>query len=468
MFTATAKPAPEPDKYTVTWKNWNGDVLKTDANVEAGTMPSYTGDTPTKAEDADNTYTFQKWTPDVAKVTGDVTYTAVFTATAKPTPVTVTYTVAFNSDGGTTVEPQTVESGKTAVKPADPTRDGYTFAGWQLDGEDYEFSTPVTASITLKAAWTKNEEPTPVTVTYTVAFNSDGGTTVEPQTVESGKTAVKPADPTRDGYTFAGWQLDGEDYEFSTPVTASITLKAAWTKNEEPAPSTEVDASQAGQYAPEEVRGLVEAAEALDAQPGETIRLTVKAAEPEPEVREAIETEAGAEGKELVFLDLSLTRVTENGESEELHETNGRLITITIPFDTAGKDIVVYRFHDGEAQAMKKDPDTSKGEEGYVVRNDCIVIYASQFSAYAIGYTEKAEPGITGSVSGSTLTYSVSNAPEGARLIAARYDGGQMTWSQVLPLSEKQTSLGGSGDTVRLFLLDGATSRPLCPAWSSR
>ena len=468
-FTATPIQQPEPDKFTVTWKNWNGDVLKTDANVEAGTMPSYTGDTPTRAEDADNTYTFQKWTPDVAKVTGDAVYTAVFTATAKPAPEPDKYTVTWKNWNGdvlktdANVEAGTMPSysGDTPTK-AEDADNTYTFQKWTPD------VAKVTGDVTYTAVFTATAKPTPVTVTYTVAFNSDGGTTVEPQTVESGKTAVKPADPTRDGYTFAGWQLDGEDYEFSTPVTASITLKAAWTKNEEPAPSTEVDASQAGQYAPEEVRGLVEAAEALDAQPGETIRLTVKAAEPEPEVREAIETEAGAEGKELVFLDLSLTRVTENGESEELHETNGRLITITIPFDTAGKDIVVYRFHDGEAQAMKKDPDTSKGEEGYVVRNDCIVIYASQFSAYAIGYTEKAEPGITGSVSGSTLTYSVSNAPEGARLIAARYDGGQMTWSQVLPLSEKQTSLGGSGDTVRLFLLDGATSRPLCPAWSSR
>ena len=78
--------------YTVTWKNWNGDVLETDTGVVEGATPSYDGETPTKAEDATNTYTFSGWTDGtdtysatdtLPAVTGDVTYTATYTATKK-------------------------------------------------------------------------------------------------------------------------------------------------------------------------------------------------------------------------------------------------------------------------------------------------------------------------------------------------------------------------------------------------
>lgn len=63
---------------------------------------------------------------------------------------------------------------------------------------------------------------------YTVTFDSDGGTAVASQEVESGKTVTKPTDPTKENYNFGGWALNGIDYVFSNPVTADITLKAKW------------------------------------------------------------------------------------------------------------------------------------------------------------------------------------------------------------------------------------------------
>ena len=66
---------------------------------------------------------------------------------------------------------------------------------------------------------------------HTVTFDSDGGSAVKPQEVEDGSAAVKPEDPARDDYNFTGWQLNGSDYDFSTPVTADITLKATWSHN---------------------------------------------------------------------------------------------------------------------------------------------------------------------------------------------------------------------------------------------
>ena len=133
---------------------------------------------------------------------------------------TETYTVTFDSGNGSAVVPQQVETGQTATKPAtDPTKEGYKFLGWYLDGNEFNFATPITADITLTAQWL------PV---YTVTFDSGNGSAVAPQRVEKGQTATKPADPTKEGYKFLGWYLGGKEFDFATPITANITLTAQW------------------------------------------------------------------------------------------------------------------------------------------------------------------------------------------------------------------------------------------------
>ena len=82
--------------------------------------------------------------------------------------------------------------------------------------------------------------------TFTVTFDSDGGSEVEAQEVEENATAEKPADPTKEGFTFKGWQLDGKDFDFSTPITEDITLKAVWEKVEEPAPKPDDQSPKTG------------------------------------------------------------------------------------------------------------------------------------------------------------------------------------------------------------------------------
>ena len=146
-----------------------------------------------------------------------------------PNPEPEIYTVTFETNGGSSIESQAVEEGNTVLKPADPTKEGYTFDGWYSDealSTIYDFGTPVTEDITLYAKW----DEVRATI-YTVTFETNGGNMIEPQTVEEGNTATKPEDPEKEGYTFEGWYEDEElinVYDFETPVTANITLYAKW------------------------------------------------------------------------------------------------------------------------------------------------------------------------------------------------------------------------------------------------
>ena len=75
----------------------------------------------------------------------------------------------------------------------------------------------------------------PAPTTYTVSFNSYGGSEVTSQTVVKGGTATEPENPTREGYEFIKWELNGYDYNFETPVENDITLVARWeVEAEEP------------------------------------------------------------------------------------------------------------------------------------------------------------------------------------------------------------------------------------------
>ena len=133
------------------------------------------------------------------------------------------YTITFDSNGGSSVSKQTIYEKNKVVKPTNPTRSGYTFVEWQLDGRAYDFNSPVTKNITLVANWKVIPKKT-----FTVTFNSNGGSSVSNQTITEGSKVTKPTNPTRSGYTFVEWQLDGRAYDFNTPVTKNITLMANW------------------------------------------------------------------------------------------------------------------------------------------------------------------------------------------------------------------------------------------------
>ena len=106
------------------------------------------------------------------------------------------YTVTFQSEGGSEVASQ-IRANTPADQPADPTKEGYTFIGWYNGEEKWNFADAVATDLTLTAKWQVNQ--------YTITFDTAGGSEVAPITQDYGTTITAPANPTKTGYTFAGW-----------------------------------------------------------------------------------------------------------------------------------------------------------------------------------------------------------------------------------------------------------------------
>ena len=126
--------------------------------------------------------------------TGDVINDTTNTPEPNVTPATVTY--AYGALGGTYAT-QIVQAGEKAIEPDVPSRQGYQFTDWYLDDTKYDFNTAVTGNMTLTAKWTANS--------YTITFDTNGGSAVAPITQDYGTAIAAPANPTREGYTFMGW-----------------------------------------------------------------------------------------------------------------------------------------------------------------------------------------------------------------------------------------------------------------------
>lgn len=139
-----------------------------------------------------------------------------------------TVNVTFNTNGGSAVTPQSIAYGGYAAKPADPTKEGNSFAGWFSDaGLTNAFSftgSAITTDTALYAKWNINH--------YNVTFNTNGGSAVTPQSIAHGSYAVKPADPVLANNSFAGWFSDAEltkEFSFTgSAITADTVLYAKW------------------------------------------------------------------------------------------------------------------------------------------------------------------------------------------------------------------------------------------------
>ena len=139
------------------------------------------------------------------------------------------YSITFDSDGGTAVGTITKDYNSTVTAPADPTKPGYNFVGWFEDGAQtpYTFNTIEARMVSLKARWSEREK-------YSINFNSDGGSAVATITEKAGMPVTAPTNPTKTGYSFAGWFEDGSnvEYVFNTIEERTVNLKAKWDVNQ--------------------------------------------------------------------------------------------------------------------------------------------------------------------------------------------------------------------------------------------
>ena len=199
----TVKAQWEINQYTITFDT-NGGSEIAPITQDYGTEIT-APDNPTRKG-----YTFKGWDKEIPKTmpAENITLKAQWEINQ--------YTITFDTNGGSEIAPITQDYGTEITAPANPTRKGYTFKGW-----DKEIPKTMPAeNITLKAQWEINQ--------YTITFDTNGGSEIAPITQDYGTEITAPANPTRKGYTFKGW-----DKEIPKTMPAeNITLKAQWEINQ--------------------------------------------------------------------------------------------------------------------------------------------------------------------------------------------------------------------------------------------
>ena len=236
--------------YTVTWmpQDGQGNAYETDTGVAYNASPSYDSEVPTKAADAEHTYTFAGWATsanqetgtleaNLPAVTADVTYYAAFSKT--PRTYTVTWMPqdgqgnAYETDTGVAYNARPSYDGTEPTKAADAEHT-YTFVGWatttnQTSGSTVDALPNVTADVTYYAAFSATKQ------TYTIRFETEAGGTLTGTTECTGLSygADFPAAPTTTsnvGYYFAGWYdaNDNKVTDWPNTVTENATYTAKW------------------------------------------------------------------------------------------------------------------------------------------------------------------------------------------------------------------------------------------------
>ena len=181
-------------RFTITWLNYDGDTIKSYINtggedeevaysVTYGTQAEYLGSNPTRPADIDYTYNFSGWSPELGKVTSNVTYTATYEKQQRK------YTIIFTEEGGAEIERQFLIHNAMPACENVPSRTGFTLQ-WEPE------VAAVTGDATYRATWLE-EPPTEYAVTF---FDYNGTTKLKPTDetpymVAVGAMPVAPANP---------------------------------------------------------------------------------------------------------------------------------------------------------------------------------------------------------------------------------------------------------------------------------
>lgn len=139
---------------------------------------------------------------------------------------TKTYTVSFNTDGGTMMDSVIVTKGEKLKNIIPPEKEGYLFVNWLKDGMEYKSEYPVNEDIILTANWVEAPE---IHNYYQVIFINDGSQ--EKISVKENETVTPPKAKEIENYLFLGWFSGDEKFDFSTKITKNISLTAKYELN---------------------------------------------------------------------------------------------------------------------------------------------------------------------------------------------------------------------------------------------
>ena len=203
------------DYVLVTYVDESGETLKTNVKTSLGTAYNHNYLVPGYVVSWSDEY-------GNAAVPLDATIGSTVTVTATLTPIT--YTVVYDTDGGSEVAEQIVKYGESFTLPTS-TKEGHSLM-WSVNGESKavgaevsNLTTIANATVTITAEWSINQ--------YTITFNTDGGSTVDAITLDYGTAIKPPANPTKTGHTFNGWSPELP----STMPAENLTITAQWTIN---------------------------------------------------------------------------------------------------------------------------------------------------------------------------------------------------------------------------------------------
>ncbi len=333
------------------------------------------------------------------------------------------YTVTFAANGDSSVDPQQMFTDSFVAKPDDPTREGYNFAGWYRDADGktaWNFGTDtVTEDITLYAKWIPA-----ATAVYTVSgmvTGNDGedlsGTVVK---LMQGNSVIAAATTDADGkFAFANlpagsYNISAEKDDRGTTVMVSVADNSS-VELKLPAGNIKTEVNVDENTPNTCVSGLDALAEDSEYKPtgSEVVRIVLNVAGKE---ESDIQTEADKikelSGSEtLSYLDMNIERYVNGAKQSNITNTGNHVQAITVDFDTARKNISVYRVHRDETGKEETSKLTAAGstpaDGTYRVNDGSITIYATKFSTYAIGYTVKSS-GSHSSGGSAAATYPVT------------------------------------------------------------
>ena len=201
----TLYPVWNTNKYTITFDTNGGSEI-------APITQDYGTEIASPANPTRKGYTFKGWDKEIPKTmpAENITVKAQWEINQ--------YTIAFDTNGGSEIAPITQDYGTEITAPDNPTRKGYTFKGWDKEIPE----TMPAENMTVKAQWEINQ--------YTITFDTNGGSEIAPITQDYGTAITAPADPTRKGYTFKGWDKEIPE----TMPAENLTITARWKDTEKP------------------------------------------------------------------------------------------------------------------------------------------------------------------------------------------------------------------------------------------